>query len=605
MLSANRSFHLIKWQTKMGCGNVKGLGVSSGIVMGQVYVDWKEQIEVEKEYIEDIENELDRFELAVATASEEIKRIYGAESSKHDVDETGPDLYREHGAMLNDAEFLGAIRDVIIDQGVNAEWAVKTVAEKFARMFEDMDNDDLKARADDVKDVSARVCRLLLHIEGGDTIGDDRQGLILVCKSMGTAEMTLIQKNNIAGLVCEEGTTASHFIIMARNQHKPAVVGLSGIASEVYHGDFIIVDGTNGDVVLNPDQKTIDEYVRMQHEEMRFEDHLKTFMGRPVRSADGVPLQVYGNAASDTDIKAIAEVEGHGVGLYRTEYIYLRGMRLPNEGEQFWEYKKAMLAMKGRPVVFRTLDIGGDKVPSYLNMPNEQNPALGHRAIRYSLSRVDIFRSQIRAILRASAFGEAAILLPMISSVNELEYAKNIIDDAKSELSKEEIAFNPHTKVGVMVETPSAAIISDIIAERCDFLSIGSNDLIQYTMAVDRLAPELSYLYSPYYPSVLRLIRMVIKNGANAGKPVCVCGEAAGEPLLSPILFGMGLRNFSVNPSEILRTQWVISQLNHDEMCARAEEVLNFATEAEVRSYCHDAFSHFATWRVDQLEQDD
>ena len=572
--------------------------------MGQVYVDWKEQIEVEKEDIDDVESELDRLELAVATASEEIKALY--KGQREDEDETGPDLYREHGVMLRDAEFLGAIRDMIIDESVNAEWAVKVSAEKFARMFEAMDdNDEMKARADDVKDVSARVCRLLLHIEGGDNIGDDRQGLILVCKNMGTAEVTLIEKSNIAGLVCEEGTAGSHFIIMARNRHKPAVVGLSGIASEVYHGDFIIVDGTNGDVVVNPDEKTIEQYRLRQQEELDFEEQLKTFMGRPVRSADGAPLQVYGNAASDSDIKAIADVDGHGVGLYRTEYIYLRGKRLPTEGEQFWEYKKAMLSMRGRPVVFRTLDIGGDKVPSYLNMPNETNPALGHRAIRYSLSRVDIFRSQIKAILRASAFGEAAILLPMIASVGELESARNIIEDAKRELSKDRLAFNPHTKVGVMIETPSAALVSDIIAERCDFLSIGSNDLIQYTMAVDRLAPQLAYLYSPYYPSVLRLMQMVIKNGAQAGKIVSVCGEVAGEPLLSPILFGMGLRNLSVNPSEILRTQWIISQLDQTEMREAADEVLNFATEREAHKYCAERFSKFATWRVSQLTQED
>ena len=582
---------------------MKGLGVSPGIVMGQVYVDWKEQLEIEKDYVDDAEGEVERLNLAVATASEEIRQLYAGETVVVDKDEAGPDLYRVHGIMLGDPEFLGEIRDMIVAQNVNAEWAVKTVAEKFAQVFENMDNDCLKARADDVKDVSARVCRLLLHIEGGDLLKDEREGLILVCKSMGTAEISLIQKNNIVGLVCEEGTIGSHATIMARNQHKPAVVGLSGVADDVYHGDFIIVDGNNGDVFINPDEETIRECRARQKRESLFQEQLRSFAGRPACSADGVLLKVYGNAASDADIKSIVEVDGHGVGLYRTEYIYLTRAHLPAEGEQFWEYKKAMLAMKGRPVVFRTLDIGGDKIPSYLSMPEEKNPALGHRAIRYSLSRVDIFRSQSKAILRASAYGDVSILLPLISAIDEVRSAKNVIDDVKEELRREGTPFNPRTKVGVVVETPSAAVISDLIARECDFLSIGSNDLIQYTMAVDRLAAALSYLYSPFSPSVLRLVQTTIKNAATAGKPVSLCGEMAGDPLLSPILFGMGLRSFSVNPFEMLRTQWILSLLKTEEMRACADEVLNLATAEEIHRYCREHFSRFVSGDYVPTEQ--
>ena len=262
-----------------------------------------------------------------------------------------------------------------------------------------------------------------------------------------------------------------------------------------------------------------------------------------------------------------------------------------------------MLAMKGRPVVFRTLDIGGDKIPSYLSMPEEKNPALGHRAIRYSLSRVDIFRSQIKAILRASAYGDVSILLPLISAIDEVRSAKNVIDDVKEELRREGTPFNPRTKVGVVVETPSAAVISDLIARECDFLSIGSNDLIQYTMAVDRLAAALSYLYSPFSPSVLRLVQTTIKNAATAGKPVSLCGEMAGDPLLSPILFGMGLRSFSVNPFEMLRTQWILSLLKTEEMRACADEVLNLATAEEIHRYCREHFSRFVSGDYVPTEQ--
>ncbi len=577
---------------------MKGLGVSPGIVMGQVYVDWKEQIEVEKDFVDDVENEIERLNLAIATASDEIAQLYGDGAVVVDADEAGPDLYRVHGVMLKDPEFIGEVRNKIICENVNAEWAVKTVAEKFAQVFEGMDNEDLKARADDVKDVSARVCRLLLHIEGGDLLRDEREGLILVCKTLGTAEITLIQKHNISGVVCEEGTVGSHPIIMARNQHKPAVVGLQGVTDDVYHGDFIIVDGNSGEVFVNPDDATIALYQERQEEERRFEKELKNYMGRPVRSADGEALKVYGNAASDSDIDSVMDVDGRGVGLYRTEYIYLNRDRLPTEGEQFWEYKKTVLAMKGRPVVFRTLDIGGDKIPSYLDMPQEQNPALGHRAIRYSLSRVDIFRIQIKALLRASAHGDVSILLPLIAAVEEVRAAKAIIEDVKDELSKEQHAFNPDTPVGVMVETPSAAVISDLLARECDFLSIGSNDLIQYTMAVDRLAPALAYLYSPFSPAVLRLIRRVIESGRAADKPVGLCGEMAGDPLLSPLLLGMGLRIFSVNPSEILRTQWILSSLKMSDMKQCTQEALNLSTEKEVHRYCAEHFSQFAAGRA-------
>ena len=574
---------------------MKGVGVSHGIVMGEVYVDWKERLEIEKDYIDDAEGEIERLNLAAATAGEEIKELYGAAKNVVDQDEAGPDLYREHGVMLRDPEFLGEIKDMIVNQNVNAAWAVKNVAEKFAKVFENMDNDSLKARADDVKDVAARMCRLLMHIEGGDSLRDSQDGLILVCKSLGTAEMSLMQKENIVGLACEEGTGGSHFIIMARNCRKPAVVGLSGIVDNVYRGDFLIVDGDRGLVYVNPDEETVARCRRLQEQEKAFSKKLQDYVGRPVRSADGIPLKVYGNATSDQDIRLVTEVGGHGVGLYRTEYIYLTRDRLPTEGEQFWEYKKTMLAMKGRPVTFRTLDIGGDKVPPYLNMPVEHNPALRHRAIRYSLPRVDIFRSQIKALLRAGAYGDVSILLPLISSVGELRVAKNIIDDVKEELRKEEIAFNPETKVGVMIETPSAAVISDFIARECDFMSIGSNDLIQYTMAADRLAPSLSYLYSPFSPSVLRLVQTIIRNGEGAGKPVSLCGEMAGDPLLSPILFGMGLRIFSMNPSEMLRTQWLLSQLKEEELRQCAREVLDLPTENEVRDYCERHFLRFSS----------
>lgn len=574
---------------------MKGIGVSSGIAMGQVYVDWKEQIEVEKEYVNDIEGELERLELAMSTVEEELLRLYGPKVTfeADDLDFPGADLHRKHGAMLHDREYIDAIRSMIRSEGVTAAWAVKTVSEKFAEVFEAMSDASLRTRADDVKDICARMCRLLLHVEGGDLKRDNREGLILVCKSMGTAESILVQKDNIAGLLCEESAIGSHPIIMARNSHKPAVVGLSGITDSVSHSDFIIVDGNTGAVYINPDEHTLAEYVSKMEQERLFSEKLRSLIGCVPRSADGESLKIYGNAATDRDIQSICSIDGRGVGLYRTEYIYLNNDHLPSEGEQFWEYKRALLNMKGRPVVFRTLDIGGDKTLPYLNIPRGDNPALALRGIRYSFSRVDIFRSQVRAILRAGAFGEVSILLPLISSVNEVIAANVVIRDVMDELSADAIAFNPETKIGVMIETPAAAVTADLIAEQCDFLSIGSNDLIQYTMAADRLSSDLAYLYSPFYPAVLRMVRHIIDSGKKAGIPVNLCGEMAGDPLLSPILFGMGLRNFSVNPFEMLRTQWILSCLKADEMKVYADEVMRLETAKKVERYCEEHFGHF------------
>ncbi len=564
---------------------MKGLGVSPGIAIGRIYVDWKEQVEIERDYVDDVDMELERLDLALEMAGREIAKVYGPCG-----DEDGE--MAQHGAMLQDSEFIDQVRNKIVDENVSAPWAMKTLADKFVQVFESMDSDFFKAKADDVKDIAARVCRLLLHIEEGHHLSQDDEGVVMVCRNLNGADITLIQKDKVLAIVAEEGTRVTHGVIMARNCHKPAVVGIDHVTDLVCPGDLAIVDGSSGQVILSPDQETLEEYRRRQQEALQFQEHLRSYIGRPIRSSDDRAFTVQGNAASFKDVKDILDQDGRGVGLYRTEYLYLERDRLPTEGEQYGHYKQAVTAMKGRTVVFRTLDIGGDKIPQYLNIHEDSNPALGRRAIRYSLSRVDIFRVQLRALLRASAHGPVAIMLPLVTTLGELRAAKAVLEDLKGELGKQEIPFGS-VSLGVMVETPAAAVISDLLIQECDFLSIGSNDLVQYTMAVDRSDPTLAPLYSPFHPAVLRLIHQVIQKGKEAGKPVSLCGEMAGDPLMIPLLMGLGLQIFSVNPSALLRTHWIIASLSQQAMEEAATQVMALKTSREVAEYCQSNFGQF------------
>lgn len=570
---------------------MKGIGTSAGIAIGRVYIDWKEQLEIDKEYIEDVDMELDRLTLALDTAGQEIAEICaGIDCSM----ENRPGAMKR-GDMLNDPEFIGQIKGRIITENVNAEWAVKTTADKFAQVFERLDNPDLKARADDVKDIAVRVCRLLLHVEGSDRFSRVKgEKVIIVCRSLTQEDLSLLQHEDVVGVVCEVETPYSHGVIWARNRHIPAVIGLPEITEMVDHGDLMIVDGERGDVILNPSEDQLQEYEGRRSRREAFQKQLEQYIGQPCRTLDDDLITLHGNASSPIDAAQVVALGGSGIGLYRTEYLYLSSDHAPTEGEQYGDYRRTVIAMKGGAVIFRTLDIGGDKIPEYLNMPSEVNPALGHRAIRFSLSRVDLFRSQLRAILRASAHGDAGIMLPLVTTLEELRDARVILEDVKEELRREELDFNPGIPMGIMVETPAAALTAELLAREADFLSIGTNDLVQYALAVDRSNETLARLYSPYAPAVLRLIRQVIDAGRSERKPVHLCGEMAGEPLLVPLLYGLGLRHFSVNPAMLLRTHWILSSLRKDDMEAAASEATKLGTALEVKDFCQRRFGSYA-----------
>ncbi len=552
-------------------------------------MDWKEQVEIEKDYVDDVEMELDRLNAAVEIAGQEIQDLYRDVASRLGRDEV--EMFACHGMMISDPEFIGQIKGRIITESVNAEWAVRSVADKFIQVFEDMDDEYLKAKADDVKDVASRICRLLLHVEGGDMTALQEKSIV-VARNFTASEIVQMDRDRVLGFVSQEGTLASHAVIMARNWGVPAVVDVSNVLDVVETGDMIVVDGSDGVVILNPDEPTLERYREKQRCVLAFNEKLLSMAQKQTLTEDGVPLKLYANADNIRDIHGALEKGIRGIGLFRTERLYMDRDRLPTEGEQLGIYKKAVLDMEGKTVIFRTLDIGCDKVPEYLNVPCEENPALGYRAIRLSLSRADIFRIQIRAILRASAFGKAKIMFPMVSGVEELRMAKGIVEDVKNDLRKEGVPFNHDIEIGVMIEVPSAAVISDLIAREVDFMSIGTNDLIQYTLAVDRMNRNLSHLFSPFHPGVLRLVKTVIDNGSKEGVKVSLCGEMAGEPLLIPLLVGMGLERFSMNVDSILRSRWIIGHVSRRDMKDAVIQVLSLSSSAEVKAFCEDKFGN-------------
>lgn len=553
-------------------------------------MDWKEHVEIEKDYVDDVEMELDRLNAAVEVAGQEIQDLYKDVASRLGRDEV--EMFACHGMMIADPEFIGQIKGRIITESVNAEWAVRSVADKFIQVFEDMDDDYLKSKADDVKDVSARICKLLLHIEGGDMTALQEKSIV-VARNFTASEVVQIDRDRVLGVVSQEGTMASHAVIMARNWGVPAVIDVPNVLDVVETGDMMIVDGSEGVIILNPDEETLETYRKKQVCFSDFDKKLSAMKMKQTLSMDGIPFKLYANSDNVRDVHLALEKGVSGIGLFRTERLYMDRDRLPTESEQLGVYKKAVLDAGGKTVVFRTLDIGCDKVPGYLNVPDEDNPALGYRAIRLSLSRADIFRIQIRALLRASAFGKAKIMFPMVSGVEELRLAKGLVEDVKGDLKKEGIPFNPDLEVGVMIEVPSAAVISDLIAREVDFMSIGTNDLIQYTLAVDRMNRNLSHLFSPFHPGVLRLVKTVIDNGKKEGVKVSLCGEMAGDPLLIPVLVGMGLERFSMNVESILRSRWIISQIDRAEMRSAVEQILSLSSVSEIRRFCEDRFDRF------------
>lgn len=570
---------------------MKGIGVSPGISIGKVFLKEEIGAKVEKKNIENISDEIAKLNAAIEKSLKEVKSIY--EYALKNLGEKEAEIFSAHKLMLEDPEFIDFIKEKIKLESVNAEWGVKEASNKYISILENMDNEYLKERAADIKDISKRLINNLMGIEN-ISLSTLEEECIIVSKDLTPSDTAQMRKDKALGFVTEVGGRTSHTSIMARTLELPAVVGVKDMTKSVKNNDIIIIDGEEGTVIINPTQDEINTYKEKRKAFEEFKNKLKELKNSKSISKDGYKVEIAGNIGTPNDIDKVIENGGEGVGLYRTEFLYMDRDKLPTEEEQFESYKIVAEKLEGRPLVIRTLDVGGDKELPYLEMPKEMNPFLGYRAIRLCLDRVDIFKVQLRAILRASAYGNIKIMFPMISSLKEFRDAKQILEEVKNELRVEKIPFNENIEVGIMVEIPSAAIQSDVFAKEVDFFSIGTNDLIQYTLAVDRGNENISYLYSQYHPAVLRLIKMTIENGHKEGIWVGMCGEAAGDERLIPILLGMGLDEFSMSASSILKARYIIKNISKIEMENMIEEILNLETPLQVKQYIDEkiTFKH-------------
>ncbi|MBW9158609.1 phosphoenolpyruvate--protein phosphotransferase [Clostridium tagluense] len=561
---------------------MKGIGVSPGIVIGKVLLKEEKKIIIEKKDIINYEDEVKRYKVAMENSKSEIQDIYN--NVLKSMGEKEATIFEAHLMILEDPEMLQQIEKKIQDDKVNAEWALKEISEMFIAMFDAMDNEYMKERAADIKDVTARLMKKLLDIEDVN-FAQLANEVVIVARDLTPSDTSQIDKKKVLGFITEIGGRTSHSAIMARTLEIPAIVAVKDIASIVKNGDLIVFDGEEGLIYINPEEKIVKLYEEKKEEYNKSQKELDLLIGKESITTDGIKVELSANIGTPKDLESVLNNDGEGIGLYRSEFLYMDRTSAPTEQEQYEAYKEVAQKMKNKPVVIRTLDVGGDKELDYLNLPSEMNPFLGYRAIRVCLDKVDIFKTQLRAILRASAYGNIKIMFPMISSIEELRAAKAILEGVKNDLHKENIAFNEKLEVGIMIEIPAAAIISDLFAREVDFFSIGTNDLIQYTTAVDRMNEKISHLYNPFHPALLRLVKMVIDNAHKENKWVGMCGEVAGDPKLIPVLIGMGLDEFSMSPISILRARGIIRNISQEKMRDLAQQVVNLPTATEVEKF--------------------
>lgn len=567
---------------------MKGLGVSPGIGIGKAFVIEKNSIDINKSYVNDVKNEIDRLRNAVELGKNQVNELYL--KTLNEVGEKEAQIFKSHEMMLEDDTFISEIESKIKTEKVNADYALMEVSLNYIKMFEKIEDEYLRQRSEDINDVMTRVIKILLGKKTADYSKLNKDSII-IAKDLTPSDTAQIEKGKVAAMITEMGGKTSHAAIIARIMGIPTVVGLDSITQKIKTNDVIICDGKSGKVLINPNEKQLNYYTQKKLRLEEINNELKKQIGLPTISRDGFKVALSANIGTPHDVEMVLENDAEGIGLFRSEFIFMNRNCQPTEDEQFEEYREVLQKMGDKPVIIRTLDIGGDKDVPYIDIPKEMNPFLGYRAIRLCLGNVDVFRTQLRAILRASIYGNVKIMFPMISTMKELKDAKKILEKSKDELTKEGIPFSDNIEVGIMIEIPSAAIISDLLAREVDFFSIGTNDLIQYTLAVDRMNSKLSHLYSQYHPAMLRLIKGIIENAHKAGIWCGMCGEAAGDPKLIPIFLGMGLDEFSMNSPSILKTRYIIRNLNKNEMEKIAEKTLNMETAVEVEDYLSCLFS--------------
>ena len=557
----------------------KGIAGSEGIGIGTVVLIEEHEINIETKRVEETGAEIERLQNAIEKFVADTNVM--AEKMDITVGKKDADILRGHIQMLQDPMIEEQISALIISEKITAEMAVDQVLEQTAEMFAQIPDELLQQRATDFRDIKTRMLKILLGIEDVD-ISQVPAGTVIVARDLTPSMTAGINPENIEGILTEVGGRTSHSAILARAMEVPAVLSIENICSIAKNGDKVVLDGTSGEAILNPDDETVEKFKKMYSDYQNEKALLKEYAGKPSQTKDGVKVELVCNIGKPADANKAVECDGEGIGLFRTEFLFMDRGSMPTEEEQFEAYKEVAEKMKGKPVIIRTLDIGGDKDVPYLGLEHEDNPFLGFRAIRYCLQRKDIYEIQLKALLRASAFGKIKIMVPLVTGVDELRQVKAMIKDIMAELDKEGVAYNKNIEVGVMMETPAACMMADALAKEAAFFSIGTNDLTGYTMAVDRGNAKVAYLYSTYNPAVLRAIKRIIECGKKEGIMVGMCGEAAADSKLIPLLLAFGLDEFSVSATSVLKTRKTISDCTMDECKALADKVMACVTEEEV-----------------------
>ncbi|HBE8337113.1 TPA: phosphoenolpyruvate--protein phosphotransferase [Staphylococcus aureus] len=559
---------------------IKGIAASDGVAIAKAYLLVEPDLTFDKnEKVTDVEGEVAKFNSAIEASKVELTKIRNNAEVQLGADKAA--IFDAHLLVLDDPELIQPIQDKIKNENANAATALTDVTTQFVTIFESMGNEYMKERAADIRDVSKRVLSHILGVELPNPSMID-ESVVIVGNDLTPSDTAQLNKEFVQGFATNIGGRTSHSAIMSRSLEIPAIVGTKSITQEVKQGDMIIVDGLNGDVIVNP---TEDELIAYQDKRERYfadKKELQKLRDADTVTVDGVHAELAANIGTPNDLPGVIENGAQGIGLYRTEFLYMGRDQMPTEEEQFEAYKEVLEAMDGKRVVVRTLDIGGDKELSYLNLPEEMNPFLGYRAIRLCLAQQDIFRPQLRALLRASVYGKLNIMFPMVATINEFREAKAILLEEKENLKNEGHDISDDIELGIMVEIPATAALADVFAKEVDFFSIGTNDLIQYTLAADRMSERVSYLYQPYNPSILRLVKQVIEASHKEGKWTGMCGEMAGDETAIPLLLGLGLDEFSMSATSILKARRQINGLSKNEMTELANRAVDCATQEEV-----------------------
>lgn len=568
---------------------LKGTSASSGIGIGKAAIVEEVELVIVRQEVSDPSAELQRFKGALDQCIKDTGALASDLATR--VGEQEAEILNGHLMLLADPMLVGEIESNITNDSLCSEYAIEAVCNTYADMFSAMDDELMQQRATDMRDIKTRLQRILMGVESVD-IASLPSGSVILAKDLTPSMTAGINPDHVTGIVTELGGKTSHSAILARALEIPAVVAVGGALSQINNGDTVVLDGSEGIVYVNPEPAVLEEYQAKRDVYLKEKKDLEQYIGKKTITSDGVEIELVANIGKPEDLDKVLQYDAEGVGLFRTEFLFMDRSAMPTEDEQFEAYKKVAEGLKGKPVIIRTLDIGGDKEIPYMGLEKDENPFLGYRAVRFCLDRKeDVYKPQLRALLRASAFGNIKIMVPMVTCIEEYREAKALVEELKQELESKGIAYNKEIQVGIMVETAAASLIADIFAKEVDFFSIGTNDLTQYTMSVDRGNDKVSYLYSTFNPAVLRSIQRIISCAREAGIMVGMCGEAASDPMMIPLLLAFGLNEFSMSASAVLQARKLITNYNVKELQAVAVKAMSFATAAEVESYMKEFVS--------------